>query len=120
MQKYEGMLINFFLFFYCGFTSKFIAYALLVYIISRSVDILAIAEVKLDDTLPISQWRIQTFAISANANVRFLIESLPISHFTLDGFHSPFRFDRNRYGEESLYVFFYEFCITVCATLSTP
>ena len=46
-------------------------------IISSNIDILAIAETKLDDTFRTSQ-------------------------FILDGFHSPFRYDRNRHGKESL------------------
>ena len=42
-------------------------------IISNNIDILGIAETKLDDTFPTSQ-------------------------FLLDGFHPPFRYDRNRHG----------------------
>ena len=42
-------------------------------IISSNIDVPTIAETKLDDTFPTSQ-------------------------FMLDGFHSPFRYDRNRYG----------------------
>ena len=42
-------------------------------IISNNVDILAIAETKLDNTFPTSQ-------------------------FILEGFHPPFRYDRNRFG----------------------
>ena len=42
-------------------------------IISSNIDILAIGETKLDDAFSISQ-------------------------FLLDGFHPPFRYDRNRHG----------------------
>ena len=68
LKKHHGIIIA-----YLNINSIRNKFDFLKVIISSNIDILTIAETKLDDAFPTSQ-------------------------FMLDGFHSPFRYDRNRYG----------------------
>ena len=68
LKKHNGIIIA-----YLNINSMRNKFDFLKVIISNKIDILGIAETKLDDTFPTKQ-------------------------FALDGFHSLFRYDRNRYG----------------------